>query len=232
MKTLMATLFLIFSMTCFSQNETIGRFNAEIKNQFEFKYILSKPQNTKEKQPLIIFLHGSGEKGNDLEKLKIYGPLKYIKSHQLAAFILAPQCPEGKYWDSEELYLLINKIISENSIDVNRIYLTGLSMGGWGAWNLAYAHPELFAAVVPIAGFVDRVPMIEACKLATIPIRIYHGLHDTIVDVNYSITIYKKIKECNKDIKIEIFDDAGHDSWSRVYDNSEIYEWMLLQSKN
>ncbi len=78
--------------------------------------------------PLIIFLHGSGEKGNDLEKIKFHGPLQYLKTNKLEAFVLAPQCPEGKYWDSEELYTLILKIISENKIDTNRIYLTGLSL--------------------------------------------------------------------------------------------------------
>lgn len=144
---------------------------------------------------------------------------------------MAPQCPENKYWDSEEIYLLIQKITAENKIDTNRVYLTGLSMGAWGAWNLAYAYPELFAALVPIAGFVDRVPMIERCKLANIPIRIYHGLLDNVVDVQYSITIFKKLKECNKDVKLEIFDDAWHDSWTTVYDNIEIYNWMLKQSK-
>ena len=144
---------------------------------------------------------------------------------------MAPQCPENEYWDSEVLYQLILKIQKENAIDSNRIYLTGLSMGGWGAWNLAFAHPEMFAALVPIAGFVDRVPMIENCKIATIPIRIFHGLVDDVVDVNYSIAIYKKLKPCNSAIELTIFDDAGHDSWTRVYDNKEIYEWMFQQIK-
>jgi predicted peptidase len=104
-------------------------------------------------------------------------------------------------------------------------------MGGWGAWNLAFAHPEMFAALVPIAGFVDRVPMIENCKIATIPIKIFHGLVDDVVDVNYSIAIYKKLKPCNSNISLTIFDDAGHDSWTRVYDNKEIYDWMFQQIK-
>jgi predicted peptidase len=126
---------------------------------------------------------------------------------------------------------LILKIQKENTIDSSRIYLTGLSMGGWGAWNLAFAHPEMFAALVPIAGFVDRVPMIENCKIATIPIKIFHGLVDDVVDVNYSIAIYKKLKPCNSNISLTIFDDAGHDSWTRVYDNKEIYDWMFQQIK-
>lgn len=182
---------------------------------------------------MIIFLHGSGEKGEDIELVKVHGPFKYLKTHEIDAYVLAPQCPNEMYWEPESLYQLIQKVIKENkNIDESRIYLTGLSMGAWGAWNLAFAHPDMFAALVPIAGFVDRVPMIENCKIGEIPTRIFHGLVDDVVDVRYSIDIYKKLKGCAKDIELTIFDDANHDSWSRVYDNPEIYEWMLKQKKN
>lgn len=225
------TLLLLLSISCFGQKETNGAFKAAITSHFELKYLLYQPENSQESKPLLLFLHGSGEKGSDLEKIKTQGPFKYLKNNKIDAYVLAPQCPDGKYWNSEELYLLLQKIIAENNIDPNRIYLTGLSMGAWGAWNLAYAHPELFAALVPIAGYVDRIPMIENCKLATLPIRIYHGLLDNVVDVEYSMAIYKKLKECNKDIKLEIFDDAMHDSWIRVYEQPEIYNWMLKQTR-
>ncbi|MBP2281844.1 putative peptidase [Flavobacterium sp. CG_23.5] len=203
----------------------------EIVEKHELGYVLHMPANTKEKKPLIIFLHGSGEKGTDIEKVKVHGPFKYLKSHALDAYILAPQCPENEYWNEEVLYRLILKIQKENNIDPSRIYLTGLSMGGWGAWNLAFAHPETFAALVPIAGFVDRVPMIEDCKIKNIPTRIFHGLLDDVVNVDYAITIYKKLKTCNANVELTIFDDAGHDSWSKVYDNQEIYDWMFKQTK-
>lgn len=221
----------LLSISCFAQGETIGSIKSETTLSFELNYILNIPDNVKPNKSLIVYLHGSGEKGNDLEKIKSHGPLKYLKTNKIDSFILAPQCPKGKHWDSEELYLLINKIITENEIDPNRIYLTGLSMGAWGAWNLAYSHPELFAALVPISGYVDRIPYVEGCKIAAIPTRIYHGLLDNVVDVRYSIEIFKKLKECNKDIKLQIFDDAFHDSWTRVYDNSTIYNWMLAQNR-
>ncbi|MEO8253518.1 MAG: prolyl oligopeptidase family serine peptidase [Flavobacterium sp.] len=222
---------LFVSLVSFAQKEVNGTIKTKIVSQKQLNYALHIPENTKEKKPLIVFLHGSGEKGNDIEKVKIHGPFKYLKTNELDAYVLAPQSPENEYWDSEVLYQLILKIQKENNVDPNRIYLTGLSMGGWGAWNLAFAHPEMFAALVPIAGFVDRVPMIENCKIASIPIRIFHGLLDDVVDVNYSITIYKKLKTCNADIKLTIFDDANHDSWTRVYDNKEIYDWMFQQVK-
>ena len=231
MKRKLLFLFLILSQFSFSQSEVNGKMKTEIVEKHELGYVLHMPANTKEKKPLIIFLHGSGEKGTDIEKVKVHGPFKYLKSHALDAYILAPQCPENEYWNEEVLYRLILKIQKENNIDPSRIYLTGLSMGGWGAWNLAFAHPETFAALVPIAGFVDRVPMIEDCKIKNIPIRIFHGLLDDVVNVDYAITIYKKLKTCNANVELTIFDDAGHDSWSKVYDNQEIYDWMFKQTK-
>ena len=231
MKYIISVLAFLLSTASFSQSVVNGKMETKIVEKHELGYALQIPLNTKEKKPLMIFLHGSGEKGNDIEKVKIHGPFKYLKTHKLDAYVLAPQCPDNEYWDSEVLYRLILKIQKENNIDVSRIYLTGLSMGGWGAWNLAFAHPEMFAALVPIAGFVDRVPMIEDCKITTIPIRIFHGLLDDTVNVDYSIAIYKKLKACRADIELTIFDDAGHDSWSRVYDNQAIYDWMFKQKK-
>lgn len=231
MRTCLLLLSLLLSQLSFSQSIVSGTIKIEIVQKKQLEYLLHKPENTKEKKPLIIFLHGSGEKGADLEKVKAHGPFKYLKNNKIDAFVLAPQCPDNEYWNEETLYRLILKIQKENNIDSSRIYLTGLSMGAWGAWNLAFAHPEMFAAFVPIAGFVDRVPMIENCKIKDIPIRMFHGLLDDVVNVDYSISMYKKLKNCNKDIELTIFDDANHDSWSRVYDSKEIYDWMLQQIK-
>jgi predicted peptidase len=229
-RTLFLILIVIFPFEFYAQKSK-KNFSTEIKRQVSYGYILQKPENTKIKKPLIIFLHGSGEKGNDLEKIKIHGPLNYIKNNKLDTFILAPQCPQEEYWESESLHQLIQKVIKENTIDANRIYLTGLSMGAWGVWNLAFAYPETFAALVPICGFVDRVSMIENCKIAHIPTQIFHGLLDDVVDVQYSIQIFKKLKPCSKDLELTIFDDANHDSWTRVYNDSKIYEWLFTQEK-
>ncbi|OAB29824.1 carboxylesterase family protein [Flavobacterium fryxellicola] len=225
-------LLLLVAQYSFSQSNVIGSIKTEVIKKRELNFVLHIPENTTEKKPLILFLHGSGEKGTDIEKVKTHGPFKYLKNHEIDAYVLAPQCPENEYWDEEVLYRLILKIQKENKIDSHRIYLTGLSMGAWGAWNLVFAHPETFAAFVPIAGFVDRIPMIENCKIAAIPTRIFHGLLDDVVNVDYSIAIYKKLKTCNGTVSLTIFDDANHDSWSQVYDNQEIYDWMFKQTKN
>ncbi len=231
MKRIFLIAIFLFSLPSFAQKAEGGSFSTEMTVKKELNYLLYTPEKAKQPKPLIIFLHGSGEKGDDLEKVKVHGPFKYLKTNKLDAYVLAPQCPLDEYWDQEVLYRLIQKIIKENKIDTDRIYLTGLSMGAWGAWNLAFAHPDMFAALVPIAGFVDRLPMIENCKIKDIPTRIFHGLVDDVVDVNYSINIYKKLKTCSEDIELTIFDDANHDSWTRVYDDPAIYEWMLQQKK-
>lgn len=97
---------------------------------------------------------------------------------------------------------------------------------------MAFAHPDLFAANVPVAGFVDLIQLEKTCEIANIPTRIFHGLLDDVVKVDYAISVYKELKKCNaKDVQLTIFDDAGHDSWARVYDNPEIYDWMLKQKK-
>lgn len=222
----------LFSLLSFGQKDIAGKTKVEVVQKQELGYLLHIPANTKEKRPLLIFLHGSGEKGTDIEKVKINGPFKYMKSNELDCYVLAPQCPDNEYWNEEVLYQLILKIQKENNIDSKRIYLTGLSMGAWGAWNLVYAHPEVFAALVPISGYVDRIPMVENCKIKDIPIRIFHGLLDDVVNVDYSIAIYKKLKNCNADVELTIFDNSRHDSWIRVYDDPKIYDWMFKQIKN
>lgn len=232
MKYKLAVVALLFSFISFAQTTVNGKIKTEIIQKHELGYALHIPADIKEKKPLLIFLHGSGEKGTDIEKVKIHGPFKYLKVHKLDAYVLAPQCPENEEWDAEVLYRLILKIQKENNIDSDRIYVTGLSLGGWGTWNLAFAHPDMFAAIVPISGFVDLIQLEQTCKIAKIPTRIFHGLMDDVVNIDYAITIYKELKKCNSNVELTIFDDAGHDSWSRVYDNQEIYDWMFKQVRN
>jgi len=232
MKYKIALIVLLFSVFGFAQSESNGKLKTVVVTHYELGYALHKPANTKDKKPLIVFISGDGEKGTDIEKVKINGPLKYLKTHPLDAYVLAPQCKEDENWNIESINELILKIQKENKIDSNRIYVTGLSSGGWAAWNLALSYPDKFAAIVPISGFVDLIELESACKIANIPTRIFHGLLDDVVKVDYAIAIYKELKKCNaKDVQLTIFDDAGHDSWTRVYDNPEIYDWMFKQIK-
>lgn len=232
MKLRIASIMVLFSVLGFAQTEITGTIKTVVVVKNELGYVLHRPANLKEKKPLIVFISGDGEKGTDLEKVKIHGPLKYLKTHELDAYVLAPQCKENENWNIESINALILKIQKENKIDATRIYVTGLSSGGWAAWNLALSYPDKFAAIVPISGFVDLIELESACKIANIPTRIFHGLLDDVVKVDYAISIYKELKKCNApDVQLTIFDDAGHDSWTRVYDNPEIYNWMFKQIK-
>lgn len=154
----------LLSLMSFAQKDIVSKVKIEIVQRQELGYALHVPLKSEEKKPLLIFLHGSGENGSDVEKVKIHGPFKYLKNHDLDFFVLAPQCPEGQQWNPDILYELILKIQKENNIDANRIYLTGLSSGGWGTYSLALKHPEMFAAVMPVSGFVDIIQLEEICK--------------------------------------------------------------------
>ncbi|RVT76533.1 phospholipase [Flavobacterium sufflavum] len=233
MKYKLVFLLLLFESYSFSQSEITGKINTVVTNNYELGYILHRPEIINDKKPLIVFIPGDGEKGTDIEKVKTHGPLKYLKRHFIDAYVLAPQCKEDENWNIKSIYELILKVQKENKIDSNRIYVTGLSSGGWAAWNLAFSYPDMFAAIVPISGFVDLTELEKACAIANIPTRIFHGLLDDVVKVDYAISIYKELKKCNaKDVQLSIFDDAGHDSWTRVYDNQEIYDWMFKQTKS
>jgi len=223
--------FFLLSLMSFAQKDIMAKTNIEVVQKQELGYALHFPLDSKEKKPLIIFLHGSGENGSDVEKVKIHGPFKYLKNHDIDAYVLAPQCPEGQQWNSDFLYQLILKIQKENNIDENRIYITGLSSGGWGTWSLALKHPEMFAAIVPVSGFVDLNQLEEIRKIDAVPVRIFHGLMDDVVPVANDLVIYKELKKCNKDVELTLFNDAGHDCWTQVYDNPQIYAWMLKQIK-
>ena len=227
MKLLFFILIFILSAHIFSQELKYGIQNGNSNSIYN--YILYMPNDTSLPKPLILFLHGSGERGDDLEMLKVHGPLKYLNNNTIDAYVLAPQCPENKYWETDMLIDLLSIITDAHNIKRSGIHFTGLSMGAWGVWNLSIQHPEIPASIVPIAGFVDRIPMIEICNLKDIPIRIFHGLKDDVVDVFYSKEIYRRAKKCSENVDLIFFEDADHDSWSRVYDNTDIYNWMLSQ---
>jgi len=214
----------------FSQ-EIKGSFSKEIKVKLELNYILQLPNNQKDKFPLMVFLHGSGERGTDLELVKNHSPFTFQHLITSPIAILAPQCPENVWWDTEALYQLVVEISKKYNVDKSRIYLTGLSMGGWGTWKLAEEHPEMFAAVAPVCAPIDRMMLFNAEKLKDTPVKIYHGALDDVVSPTQSIDIYQKLKETNKTVELIIFPNDNHNSWDSTYSNPQFYEWLLAQHK-
>ncbi|RKT01847.1 carboxylesterase family protein [Chryseobacterium defluvii] len=225
-----ALFFLPFSMSLQAQ-EVKAEMNKEVKKIEKISYILDYPQKTKGNVPLIVFLHGSGERGNNLELVKAHSPFTYKNLIKEPVAILAPQCPANSWWDTETLYQLIREIQSKYKIDASRIYLTGLSMGGWGTWKLAMEHPEMFAAIAPVCAPSDRVMEANADQFKNLPIKIFHGGNDDIVSPINSINMYQAVKKVNPTASLTIFPDDNHNSWDSTYSDPKFYEWMLSQKK-
>lgn len=215
-----------------SAQELKAEFKKEIKKEKQISYILDYPENAKGKVPLMVFLHGSGERGNDLEKVKAHSPFTYKNLIKEPVAILAPQCPENVWWDTEAVYFLIKDIQQKYKIDESRIVLTGLSMGGWGSLKLAMEHPEVFSSVVAVCPPVDRLMKVRAEQYRDLPMKLFHGGNDDIVSPMNSIEIYQAIKQVNKNIELTIFPDDNHNSWDSTYSDPALYEWMLAQRKN
>jgi len=207
-------------------------FKKEIKKVQQISYILDYPENAKGKVPLLVFLHGSGERGTNLEMVKAHSPFTYKNLMKEPVAILAPQCPENVWWDTETVYQLIKEIQQKYNIDESRIVLTGLSMGGWGSLKLAMEHPELFSAVAAVCAPVDILMKVRASQYKDLPMKIFHGGNDDVVSPLNSIEFYQEIKKVNKNIELTIFPDDNHNSWDSTYSNPKLYEWMFAQRKN
>lgn len=185
--------------------------------------------------PLILFLHGRGESGDDPTLVLRTGLPEHIERHPEFPFItVSPQCPDRSSWviETEMVHLLLQDVISSLPVDPERIYLTGISMGGAGAWHLGSQYPELFAAVAPICGFGQThlgYPK-RACALKNTPVWTFHGARDTVVPLEASRDLVDALEQCGGDVKFTVYPDAGHDSWTRTYENPDLYGWFLEHS--
>jgi predicted peptidase len=200
-------------------------------SQSGLKYLLYLPNEyTKEKKfPVLLFLHGSGERGNDTELVKKHGPPKLIEEGKEFPFIIiSPQCPRGLNWTPKPLNELINEVVYEFNGDENRIYVTGISMGGYATWALAIAFPDEFAAVAPICGGGDTKLVNRIKKL---PIWAFHGAKDDIVPISESEEMVSELQKIKGDIRFTVYEDADHDSWTRTYNNQELYDWLLKHKR-
>lgn len=189
-------------------------------------------QNPTKKYPLLIFLHGSSESGNDLEKVKKYGPPKLIAQGKSFPFIIiSPQLPM-KYaskWPSK----LVNEVYEIGTknfrVDKDRFYLTGVSVGGAGTWTYAVTYPDKVAAIAPICGWGNPS---QACAMKDIPTWAFHGAKDKVISIEASQKMVNALKKCGAEPKFTVYPKAGHDSWTITYDNPTLYEWFLSQSKS
>jgi predicted peptidase len=214
-------------------------------------YRLLKPldYDPQQKYPLVLFLHGAGERGDDNEKQLIHGGRNFAHEamrRRHPAFVAVPQCPAEKKWvevpweaqahkvpeqASETLravFNLVDALQKEFSIDEGRIYCVGLSMGGYGAWDLLYRKPELLAAAVPICGGGDPAT-VE--KIKGVPIWAFHGDLDPLVPVNRSREMIKALEAAGARPIYTEYEGVTHDSWTQTFDNRLVWDWLFSQRK-
>ena len=208
-------------------------FEREVTIKVSLKYLLYLPEgydDDKDKQwPLVLFLHGAGESGDNLQKVTVHGPPALVKSGKDFPFILvSPQSP-GRGWNPDTLNGLLDDVSDHYRVDPNRVYLTGLSMGGYGTWSLAAAHPDRFAAIAPICGGGNPD---DAQKLKDIPIWVFHGAKDNTVPLGRSTAMVEALKAADaREVKFTVYPDAGHDSWTETYNNPEFFTWLLSHTR-
>ncbi len=215
-------------------DETVGaQQTATLDKQVPVRmnYLVYLPQeyDQQESWPLVLFLHGAGERGDNLDLVKRHGPPKLIEAGQHFPFlVVSPQCPKNRWWESYELVALLDEVVEKYNVDEDRVYLTGLSMGGFGSWSLAAYRPERFAAVAPICGggepFLTRF-------LRDLPVWVFHGAKDFVIPIDRSQEMVDALKKRKGNVKFTIYPDAGHDAWTETYDNPEFFEWMLEQKR-
>lgn len=206
-----------------------AKLDAQVKVEMAYLLYLPKDYDKKESWPLLMFLHGSGERGSDLELVKMHGPPKLIGEGKDFPFIVvSPQCSVDRTWEPIELIALLDDIGQKHKVDQDRIYVTGLSMGGYGTWRLAAFAPERFAAIAPICGGGETF---WARQFSHLPTWAFHGAKDTGVPIERSQAMVDAMKKDGGDPKLTIYPDAGHDAWTETYNNPEFYEWLLEQKR-
>lgn len=201
-------------------------------NETLFPYVAYIPDKISEKPALIVQLHGAGERGNGetvFEAVTRHGFAKIVNDENLTdAILVMPQCPQNSFWVAkiESIKSFIDKIIKEYSCDEKRIYLCGLSMGGFGTWYTAMAYPELFAAILPCCGG----GMAWNADVLKMPIWTFHGLSDTVVSPSQTIEMAEKLKATNKNFKCVLLEGVGHNSWEKAF-TEETLKWLLSNKK-
>jgi predicted peptidase len=205
----------------------------------QFLLYTPKGNSAKKKSPLIVFLHGMGERGDNIQGVKKHGPPKIAEKQKDFQFmVVSPQCSkdtQGKkgkkgkgWWNVQDIEHLLDYVKKTYHVDENRIYLTGLSMGGFATWKVAAEMPGEFAAIAPICGGGNPK---DAAKYGQLPIWVFHGDADTRVKIQSSQRMVDAVKAAKGNVKFTIYPGVGHNSWSKTYANPALYAWFLSHKK-
>ena len=180
--------------------------------------------------PLIVFLHGSGERGTDIEKVKTWGPPAIAeKNPDFPFMVVSPQLANGEAWHALALKGMLDEVLAKYNVDRQRVYLTGLSLGGYGAWDLASRYPHYFAAVAPICGGgIARI----VGNMRGVPTWVFHGKKDDAVPEEESARMVDALKAAGGNVKYTMLPEAGHvDAWVHAYGEAGLFDWFLEQRK-
>jgi predicted peptidase len=224
------------------RNQTAQSADLKFIKQVKLNYLLFLPKgyddDINKQWPLMIFLHGAGERGTNLTKVAAHGPPKIVTNRADFPFIvISPQCPTGAVWEKEAIIALLDQSLKNYRADSERVYLTGLSMGGFGSWALAAAYPERFAAVAPICGGGNTIDILlpargKEAALKSLPIWAFHGGKDPVVKLEESERMVDAFKRAgNSDVKLTVYPEAQHDSWTQAYNDEELYKWLLSHTR-
>jgi predicted peptidase len=217
-------------------------FSGKITRKVSARYLLFLPEGyaTEKKQrwPLLLFLHGAGERGTNLNLVRVHGPPKIVEQKPGFPFIVvSPQCPAGQRWDNDVLLALLDDIQKRYRVDRKRVYLTGLSMGGYGTWSLGLTHPERFAAIAPICGGGDPLVLLlpdpkKTAAVKSLGIWAFHGAKDPVVPLRESERMVEALKRFGcREVEFTVYPDAQHDSWTESYANPKFYDWLLRHER-
>ncbi|MBD0259274.1 MAG: prolyl oligopeptidase family serine peptidase [Cytophagales bacterium] len=197
----------------------------------ELSYLLFLPEDYEadaaRQWPLILFLHGAGERGDDLERVRKNGLPKVTGSDPHFPFVVvSPQCPAGTYWPYlvDDLNDLVESILAQYRVDGSRVYLTGISMGGYGTFYLAMAYPSAFAALAPICGGGDPT---QVGRIRHLPTWVFHGARDNVVPLEESELMVSALRKAGANVQFTVYPHAGHDAWTETYNNPQLYDWFL-----
>lgn len=197
-----------------------------------FPYVKYAPAGDPSGLPLIVQLHGAGERGDgseaELSRVDIHGFSSVVRELDVPCILVMPQCPRDSFWAArvESIIRFIEQLKAELGVDPDRVCLTGLSMGGYGTWYTATARPDLFAAIAPVCGG----GMARDAGVLTMPIRVWHGTADNVVSVTQSDEMVEKLRSLGRDAVYARLDGVGHNVWVHAY-NRELLDWLLSQKR-
>ncbi len=243
--------------------QTVQKFERTVTKKVGYEYLLALPTGydpgAEKKWPLMLFLHGSGERGTDVWLVAKHGPPKLLRAETppipdetpdararreaatkaLAEnfIVVSPQCPPGVWWDDDSVGLLLDEILAQHKVDTQRVYLTGLSMGGYGTWSYAMKNPGRFAAIVPICGggepsVIRRLARQRKSELTSLAVWVFHGAKDPTVLLEESEQMVAALKKAGTtELQFTVYPEAKHDSWTETYANPELYSWLLKQER-